>query len=202
MHHLQSSLLVPLLLALLLLLLLSSQQHQVTSLTTSKSSEAAQLTRSRLSEALSSPSGKLTLSPEIVIPEPASPTAILLQNSAVTQLSESLRTKAKANTAFLQTSSISSLKTFCNEQELARGNFPGPVPVIYCKKETEQDDSQDDDNDNDNLSELAELGVSGVIVPTTCYTSDSYNINDDERFLTIMSKGIRMWIATNTRNHY
>ncbi|MGK3743733.1 MAG: hypothetical protein ACI8RD_011811 [Bacillariaceae sp.] len=131
----------------------------------SSSSEAAQMTRARLSQALSSPSGKLTLSPEMLIPEPSNPTAILLQASAITQLSERVRSRAKANTAFLSANSLSSLRIFCNEQEDARGNFPGPVPVIYCGQSSNDDEENDDDDDDDlDLSELAATGVSGILV--------------------------------------
>jgi hypothetical protein len=115
------------------------------------SAENAQLSRGRLSEALLSPSGKLTLSPEIVVPEPENPTAILLQSSAVQQLSEQMRTRAKANTAWIS-GSVTALKYFCYEQEQSRGNFPGPVPVIYC-------------NLVDDLAEVAEAGACGILVP-------------------------------------
>lgn len=115
------------------------------------SAENAQSTRGRLSEALLSPSGKLTLSPEIMVPEPESPTAILLQSSAVQQLSEHIRKRAKANTAWIS-GSVTALKYFCNEQEQSRGNFPGPVPVIYC-------------NLVDDLAEVAEAGACGILVP-------------------------------------
>lgn len=118
------------------------------------SGEAATLTRSRLLEALSSPSGKLTISPEIVIPEPSDPTAILLQTDAINTLSERIRT-AKANAAWIS-GGLSSVQTFCAEQENARGNFPGPIPVIYC-------------NFNDPLllepQALADAGASGMVVP-------------------------------------
>lgn len=50
-------------------------------------SELAELARGRLREALRSPAGKLTLSPEIIIPEPNDPTALLLQASEVTKTS-------------------------------------------------------------------------------------------------------------------
>jgi hypothetical protein len=143
------------------------QLPRSSSLSSSTSSEAAQLTRARLTQALSSPSGKLTLSPEMLIPEPSNPTAILLQASAITQLSERVRSRAKANTAFLSANSLSSLRIFCNEQEDARGNFPGPVPVIYCgqsNSDEENDDDDDDDDDALDLSELAATGVSGILV--------------------------------------
>ena len=115
------------------------------------SAENSQLNRGRLSESLLSPSGKLTLSPEIVVPEPESSTAILLQSSAVQQLSEQMRKRAKANTAWIS-GSVTALKYFCNEQEQSRGNFPGPVPVIYC-------------NLVDDLAEVADAGACGILVP-------------------------------------
>lgn len=49
--------------------------------------ESAQQTRGKLAEALSSPSSKLTISPEVLIPVPNDPTALLLQGTKVTQLS-------------------------------------------------------------------------------------------------------------------
>jgi len=125
----------------------------------SSSSEAAQLTRARLQQAMSSPSGKLTLSPEIFVPEPSNPTAILLQGPAITQLSESVRGKAKANVAFLVADSLGSYRKFCKEQEEARGNFPGPVPVIYCDTKSGSSTTL-----LDMMSDVAETGVSGVLV--------------------------------------
>jgi len=54
---------------------------------TSDAAAAFSLARNRLREALQSPSGKLTLSPEIVVPQPTDPTAILLQGSQIDRLS-------------------------------------------------------------------------------------------------------------------
>lgn len=110
------------------------------------------VSRSRLFEAFSSPSGKLTFSPELVIPESTDPTAILLQTNAVQTLSQNIRS-CKANAAFIQ-GSIASLGTFATEQEGARGNFPGPVPVVFCPSEEEEVD----------FSELSEIGVEGVMI--------------------------------------
>jgi hypothetical protein len=114
-------------------------------------SEKTQLTRSILTEALRSPAGKLTLSPEIVVPDPSDPTLMLLQSSAVTSMSEKIRTEAKANSAWIS-GSLSSLATFCREQELSRGNFPGPIPVVYC-------DATED------YAALADAGAAGILVP-------------------------------------
>lgn len=113
-------------------------------------SERAQTARGRLFEALSSPSGKLTLCPEIVIPDPSDPTAILLQASLIMNMSTKIRTQAKANAAFLA-GALPALKTFCNEQETARGNFPSPVPAVYCGVV-------------EDLSEIAEAGAEGLLV--------------------------------------
>jgi len=123
------------------------------------SAEAAQMSRAMLQQAMSSPSGKLTLSPEILIPDPRDPTAILLQGPAVTSLSTCIRTKAKANTAFVMAESLGSFRNFCKEQEEARGNFPGPVPAVYCAK-----DNTDVQGILEGMGEVAETGVSGILV--------------------------------------
>ncbi|KAL3924637.1 MAG: hypothetical protein SGILL_000924 [Bacillariaceae sp.] len=158
---------------LVLLSLTTTQSHALTSQDTS-------LTRGRLTEALSSPSGKLTLSPQIVVEDPANPTAILLQASAVQQLSETLRVKAKANCAFVTCAqtSLSSIKTFCNEQEEARGNFPGPLPVVYCQPEASSEDGESDDELD--LSALAEAGASGLLVTIPEIISKADDISDGE----------------------
>jgi len=93
-------------------------------------SSRAQTARSRLSEAFRSPSKKLTLHPEIVLPEPSDPTALLLRASEVTKLSQVLRTRAKANAVFVE-GTVDALAPMGKEQEDARGNFPGPVPIVY-----------------------------------------------------------------------
>ena len=119
------------------------------------SSEAASLTRGRVLESLASPSGKLTISPEIVIPDPSEPTAILLQADAIKTLSERVRT-SKGNSAWVS-GSLSAIRTFCTEQENARGNFPGPLPVIYCNANTAGESLTPE--------ELVEAGASGIVVP-------------------------------------
>ena len=130
-----------------LLFFLSSRR--VTSLSVP---EASRLARGRLHEGLASPSGKLTLSPEIVVPEPKDATSILLQANALSNLSEKIRVQAKSNSAWIS-GSVSALQTFCSEQEQARGNFPGPVPVIYC-----------DAKDADAIESVAKSGAAGVLV--------------------------------------
>jgi len=146
----------------------------------------AQLARGRLHEALSSPSGKMTLSPEMVIPEPSDPTALLLQATAVTGLSEKIRTKAKANAAWIQ-GSTDALKNFCKEQENARGNFPGPVPVVFCPSEG---------CTSEQLEEFAQAGASGVLI-TVCNGDELSAIDDiksDESFITQMKNALDVGI--------
>lgn len=125
----------------------------------SLSAEVAQFNRAQIQQALSSPSGKLTFSPEIVVAEPRDPTAILLQGPALTLLSTNIRNRAKANLAFLTSDALGSFRSFCKEQEEARGNFPGPVPVIYCDAVNSEVKRTVED-----MSEVAETGVSGVLV--------------------------------------
>jgi len=125
---------------------------QFGTLALSSPAKTAEITKYRLREALSSISGKPTLSPEIIIPQPTDPTALLLQATAINNLSTKLRTTAKANTA-LVSGKINALKIFCEEQEIARGNFPEPIPVIYCREGENQHE----------FDEIAEAGASAVI---------------------------------------
>ncbi len=120
----------------------------------SLTSDAANIARGRLQDALSSPAKKITISPEIIIPEPSDPTALLLQSTEVSKMSLALRCEAKGNAAFLS-GSINAIKTFCKEQESARGCFPGPLPVIYTEPLDTDVDSK--------LAELGEAGVSGIL---------------------------------------
>jgi len=64
-----------------------------------------------------------------------------------------MRNRAKANAAFVA-GSLNSVKTFCVEQETARGNFPGPLPVIYCDSSFGGDVT---------MSEISEAGATGVM---------------------------------------
>lgn len=116
-------------------------------------SEAASRNLSILQSSLSSIAKKLTLSPEIIIPEPTDPTALLLQSTEITKMSEALRSKAKGNAAFVA-GSMNALRAFCQEQERARGNFPGPLPVIYCESSIEE---------NASMESIAEAGAAGVV---------------------------------------
>ena len=126
--------------------------NELTFVSALSSPATAEASRVRLSQAFSSPSGKLTFSPELIINEPNDPTAILLQANAIQTLSERIRL-GKANTAFVH-GSLTALKTFTTEQEGARGNFPGPVPVIYyCGVP-----------DSDNLQDIADAGADAVVV--------------------------------------
>jgi hypothetical protein len=126
-------------------------------------SDRAQGARSRLYEALRSPSGKLTLSPEVVVPDPTDPTSILLLATGITTMSEKLRVQAKANTVWVS-GAVTSLKTFCSEQEVARGNFPGPLPVVYC-------DYVED------LASVSDAGADGILV-LTCGGEEIVSMDD------------------------
>lgn len=129
--------------------------HNAHSLSITESSRA-QTARSRLSEAFRSPSKKLTLHPEIVLPEPSDPTALLLRASEVTKLSQVLRTRAKANAVFVE-GTVDALIPMGKEQENARGNFPGPVPIVYSLT--------DSANLSSSLEQLKTIdGVEGVLL--------------------------------------
>jgi len=111
----------------------------------------ASVTKARLVQGVSSPSGKMTICPEIVIPNPEDPTAILLQQSSLSKLSERLRVQAKASAAFVS-GTIPSLRQFVTEQESARGNFPGPIPIVYCNI------------NHASFTDIAEAGACGVVL--------------------------------------
>lgn len=121
-------------------------------------SPRAEISRSRLSEAFRSPSKKLTFHPEVLLPEPSDPTALLLRATEVKKLSQALRTKAKANAVFVE-GTVDALMPMGKDQEDARGNFPGPVPIIFILG-----------NDSSSLSDCLERlgnvdGVEGMLVP-------------------------------------
>lgn len=105
-----------------------------------------------LDNVFSSPSGKLTYSPELVVPESRDPTAILLLSNSIQVLSQRIR-KSQANAAFLE-GSMDALRTFCNEQAAATGSFPGPVPVIYCNAKTKA-----------SFKDIHDAGAKGVLIP-------------------------------------
>eukprot|EP00566_Odontella_aurita_P011780 CAMPEP_0113547970 /NCGR_PEP_ID=MMETSP0015_2-20120614/12642_1 /TAXON_ID=2838 /ORGANISM="Odontella" /LENGTH=416 /DNA_ID=CAMNT_0000448565 /DNA_START=8 /DNA_END=1258 /DNA_ORIENTATION=- /assembly_acc=CAM_ASM_000160 len=126
-------------------------------------SESSQLAKLMLRQSLLSPSGKLTLSPEIIIPEPTDPTAMLLQTTEIQKLSETLRTKAKSNVAFIA-GSLGSLRTMCAEQEDARGSFPGPVPVVYCSSNSGGGGKGSAEWTEERLTEAADAGACGVLL--------------------------------------
>lgn len=130
--------------------------------------DRAQTARSRLSEAFRSPSKKLTLHPELILPEPSDPTALLLRSSEVMSLSEAVRKRAKANAAFVS-GTVDALRPMGAEQEKSRGNFPGPVPLVYCLTQKQFDGLSGGEDGGDDaeslLSEVADAGAEGVLVP-------------------------------------
>lgn len=134
--------------------------HSLSSSSSVTESPRAQTARSRLAEAFRSPSKKLTLHPELVLPEPSDPTALLLRASEVTKLSETIRTRAKANAVFVE-GTVDALMPMGKEQEGARGNFPGPCPIVYSLADADGGSSL-----SDRLEELSDVdGVEGVLLP-------------------------------------
>lgn len=140
------------------------------------SSRNVELSRKRLEAAFASPSGKLTLSAELVIPEPRDATSILLLSNAVQTLSERIRS-CKTNAAFVH-GSLTALQTFTNEQATALGNFPGPVPAIYCENRrrrpndavsdgsvVDADASVPGESVLDTFAAIASAGADGLLVP-------------------------------------
>jgi hypothetical protein len=161
----------------------------VQSLSISDSSRA-EISRSRLSEAFRSPSKKLTFHPEILLPEPSDPTALLLRATEVKKLSQALRTKAKANAVFVE-GTVDALSPMGKDQEDARGNFPGPVPIIYILGE------------GNNLSTCLERlenvdGVEGMLVPLfggkTIESVDSY-VEESKNHPTLSADFGAIWNA-------
>eukprot|EP00549_Striatella_unipunctata_P019522 CAMPEP_0118677082 /NCGR_PEP_ID=MMETSP0800-20121206/2419_1 /TAXON_ID=210618 ORGANISM="Striatella unipunctata, Strain CCMP2910" /NCGR_SAMPLE_ID=MMETSP0800 /ASSEMBLY_ACC=CAM_ASM_000638 /LENGTH=352 /DNA_ID=CAMNT_0006572695 /DNA_START=203 /DNA_END=1261 /DNA_ORIENTATION=+ len=133
--------------------------------------------RFQLLSTLVSPAGKVTLNPEILIPEPNDPTAILLLSNAISQLSSTLR-KGKANTAWIS-GSTSSLKTFCTEQQTALGNFPGPVPVVYCGNLRDASAAGTQEGGmNLDCEAIADAGASGVLLPLSLGDNQVTSIDD------------------------
>ena len=88
--------------------------------------------KSVIQDALRSITGKLSYAPEIVLPDPIDPTAMLLLTSNIQKMSAMLRSEAKASVLWIGSNSENNLATLVSEQEESRGSFPGPIPVIYC----------------------------------------------------------------------
>lgn len=127
----------------------------------------AHLSRNKLVAALLSPSGKLTLSPEVIIPEPKDATSILLLTNAVQTLSERVRS-CNSNVAFIR-GSVAALQTFTNEQATSLGNFPGPIPTIYCSS---------DNLEPSTLESIAAAGADGVMIDL-CSANDELQSIDE-----------------------
>ena len=139
----------------------------VSALTTSNSITDLQLKFNKLNAALASPSGKLTFSPEILIPEPRDATSILLLTNSVQTLSDRIRS-CKSNVAFLR-GSITALQTFTNEQAAVLGNFPGPVPTVYCYNSNTPEIS---------FVDIASAGADGLLMNLSPNSDDVLSIKD------------------------
>ena len=157
----------------LTLLLGGSTTYQVECLS---SSSAADIARSKLSAAWSSPSGKLTHSPELIIPEPRDPTALLLLTNAVQILSGRIR-GCKSNVAFVQGSVMPALQTFCREQATSLGGFPGPVPVVYCGTSTGIPKKDGGVMSEEELVEIVEAGADGLLIQV-CVGNPLQSVSD------------------------
>lgn len=144
----------------------------------SSSSSSYSANYMKLHNALFSPSGKLTLSPELIIPEPRDSTGMLLQMNAINTLSSRIRC-SQTNIAFVHGTSTS-IQIFISEQQQAAGNFPGPVPVVYCPQtgfttvnsnEIQLDDSV--------LKDIANSGAQGILIPVPVLCSQEGTYNED-----------------------
>ena len=131
-------------------------------------SPRATMARSRLAEAFRSPSGKLTLHPELVLPEPSDPTALLLRSTEISRLSATMRTRAKANALFV-TGTVDALVPMGKEQENARGNFPGPLPIVYVLRPGDEDAlllGEPGGGSGSSMDRLRDVeGLEGIIIP-------------------------------------
>lgn len=179
---------------ILSLLLIYHDVPMVHSLSTTESPRA-QMARSRLSEAFRTPSKKLSFHPELILPEPIDPTALLLRSTEVSKLSQIMRTKAKANALFVE-GTIDALTPMGKEQESARGSFPSPLPLIY---------RHPDDDENAlkaNLERLRNVdGLEGILIlffggkaidSISSYTEESKNHpNLAEKCRTIWDAGFQ-----------
>ena len=139
----------------------------VDALSSSNSASELQLKFNKLNAALSSPSGKLTYSPEILIPEPRDATSILLLTNSVQTLSDRIRS-GKANVAFIR-GSITALQTFSNEQSSALGSFPGPVPTVYC---------YNDKAPEIDFVDIASAGADGVLINLFKNSHELHSVSD------------------------
>lgn len=147
--------------------------------------EKAILAHNRLREALVSPSGKITLSPEVLIPEPTDPTLLLLQGSEIQKLSRKIRIQAKANAVFIS-GTTTALRTFATEQEEAKGYFPGPLPIIYCPTTSGECDYDD----------ISDAGASAVLLPVLNgkEISSAADVSSDDLktlFQTVLENGLQ-----------
>jgi len=94
-----------------------------------------------------------------------------LSDGDLSILSMSLR---RSKTSAIFTSDVSSVKKIAKEQESSRGDFPGPVPVIYFGRELVGDVFNDDD-----------IGASAVVV--------EYESADKLDMESLQNMGIIIW---------
>jgi hypothetical protein len=84
-------------------------------------------------------------------------------------LSQELR---KAKVASIFTSDLNAMEEFCKEQQMAKGNFPGPCPIIYdCRA------SVDSDFKN-NVKMAIEKGASAIVLDMSDMSNVDAMMND------------------------
>jgi hypothetical protein len=142
-------------------------------------------TRSRLWNALTLPSGKVSLTAEVFIPEPTDPTAILLQTNSIQKLSASIRS-GKANACLLR-GSLSALQTFTSEQQQFLGTFPGPVPVIFG--EPPKSTASGADNAAIDMEAISKAGAVAILVPVS-----TVNDSDNEEVVIVDATKASTWV--------
>lgn len=85
-------------------------------------------------------------------------------------LSQELR---KAKAASIWTSSLLAVEQFAKEQSAAKGNFPGPSPIVYFG-------SDDVGMESETLAKVQELGASAIVLDADAVIADSFgDVNVD-----------------------
>ena len=77
-------------------------------------------------------------------------------------LSQGLR---QSKAASIWTSSLGAIEQFAKEQDSAKGNFPGPIPIVFVYYGADGDNGDDGCNaDNGNIQAAVEKGATAIVV--------------------------------------
>jgi len=76
-------------------------------------------------------------------------------------LSQGLRTSKAAS---IWTSDMDAIQQFAKEQDSAKGNFPGPIPIVYYNAADDYGIDNNNDNNNDNIQTALERGATAIVV--------------------------------------